>query len=191
MHAVYLTEGAWRGIPLAHWGIGLTMLLEKIVRNNFIRKLRAMCLIKANFNWINKIIFARRMIGLALEQNLIPGKRFSKKGSNCIDAVMTKIFICDKSRIHHHDTCIAGNNWRLLRSGCPSNCCYVALEFWSPPTSNQGPPRNNGENAVLFTNRIWWIKDILWRAQWRTPCWLWSGEYCCRSRFYNHEFANC
>ncbi len=51
------------------------------------------------------------MIGSILERKLIPGECFSKKGSNCINAVMTKIFICDKSRIHHHDACIAGNNF--------------------------------------------------------------------------------
>jgi hypothetical protein len=111
MHAAYLTACTQQGIPLAHWGIGLTVLLEKIVRNNFVHKLRAICLLKADFNWINKIIFAKQMIGSALERNLIPGECFSKKGSNCINAVMTKIFICNKSRIHHHDACIAGNDF--------------------------------------------------------------------------------
>ncbi len=51
------------------------------------------------------------MIGTALERNLIPGKCFSKKGSNCINAVTTKILICDEPRIHHHDACIAGNDF--------------------------------------------------------------------------------
>jgi hypothetical protein len=51
------------------------------------------------------------MIGSALANNLIPGKCFSKKGSNCINAVMTKVFICDESRIHHHNACIAGNDF--------------------------------------------------------------------------------
>jgi hypothetical protein len=111
MHAAYPTSCARRGIPLARWGIGLTVLLEKIVGNNFVYKLQAICLLEADFNWINKIIFARCMIGTALEQNLIPGERFSKKGSNCINAVMTKIFICDESRIHHHDACIASNDF--------------------------------------------------------------------------------
>jgi hypothetical protein len=31
------------------------------------------------------------------------GECFSTRGSNCISAVMTTIFICDKSRIRHHD----------------------------------------------------------------------------------------
>jgi hypothetical protein len=51
------------------------------------------------------------MIRSALERNLIPGKCFSNQGSNCINAIMTKIFICIKSRIHHHDACIADNDF--------------------------------------------------------------------------------
>jgi hypothetical protein len=51
------------------------------------------------------------MIGSALERNLIPGECFSKKGSDCINAIMTKIFICNESRIYHHNACIAGNNF--------------------------------------------------------------------------------
>jgi hypothetical protein len=51
------------------------------------------------------------MIGSSLERNLFPGKCSSKKVSNCINAIMTKIFICVESRIHHHDACIAGNNF--------------------------------------------------------------------------------
>jgi hypothetical protein len=142
MHAAYLTLCARCSIALARWGIGLTVLLEKIVGNNFVHKLRAICLLEADFNWINKIIFARRMIGTALERNLIPGKCFSKKGSNCINAGMTKIFIFDESRIHHHDACIAGNdfgdcyNWAahpiaallLWSFGVPQPAIIVLLE---------------------------------------------------------------
>jgi hypothetical protein len=142
MHAAYLTACAQRGLPLARWWVGLTVLLEKIVGNNFVHKLWAICLLEADFNWINKIIFAKQMIGSALERNLIPGKCFSKKGSNCINAVMTKIFICDESRIHHHDACIAGNDFgdyynhaahpiaaMLLRSfGVPQPAINVLLE---------------------------------------------------------------
>ena len=50
MHAAYLTACTRRGIPLARWGIGLTVLLEKIVGNNFVHKLRTICLLEADFN---------------------------------------------------------------------------------------------------------------------------------------------
>jgi hypothetical protein len=44
-----------RGIPLACWGIGLTVLLEKIVGNNFIHKLRAICLLEADSIGLTKL----------------------------------------------------------------------------------------------------------------------------------------
>jgi hypothetical protein len=111
MHAAYLTACTRKGVPLARWGIGLTVLLQKVAGNNFIHKLRAICLLEADFDWINKVIFAKQMIGSALENNLIPGDFFLKKGSNCINAVMTKLFICDESRIHQQKACIASNNF--------------------------------------------------------------------------------
>ncbi len=55
------------------------------------------------------------MIGMALEKKLIPRECFLKRGSNCISAVITKIFTCDKSRIHHHDTVL---------EGCDFSECY-------------------------------------------------------------------
>ncbi len=63
MHAAYLSACSRKGVPLACWGIGLTVLLEKVVGNNFVHKLRAICLLEADdFNWINKIIFAKLVI---------------------------------------------------------------------------------------------------------------------------------
>ncbi len=82
MHAAYLTACAKKGIPLSRWGVGLTVLLEKIIGNNFVHKLRAICLLEANFNWINQMVYAKRMIGVALTRKMIPGEYFSKKGSN-------------------------------------------------------------------------------------------------------------
>jgi hypothetical protein len=79
MHAAYLTACAHKSVPLVRWRIGLTVLLEKVVGNKFVHKLRAICLLEADFNWINKVIFAKRMIRMAIENNLIPGKCFSKK----------------------------------------------------------------------------------------------------------------
>ncbi len=69
------------------------------------------------------------MNGSALERNLIPGESFSKKGSNCINAVMTKIFICNESRFNHHDACIAGNDF----GDCYDRTAHpiAAISLWS------------------------------------------------------------
>ena len=95
MHAAYLIACAKKGKSLARLGIGLSVLLEKIIGNIFLHKLWAICLLEADFNWVNKMMYAKQMIGTALERKLIPGECFSKSGSNCISAVMTKIFIID------------------------------------------------------------------------------------------------
>ncbi len=129
MHVAYLTACTRKGIPLKWWGVGLTVLLERIIRNNFVHKykLRAICLLEADFNWINKLIFAKRMIGMALEKKLIPGECFSKRGSNCISAVMTKIFICNESRIHHHDMVLEGCNFAECYDRIAHNVAGVSL----------------------------------------------------------------
>jgi hypothetical protein len=133
MHAAYLTACAQKGIPLACWRIGLTVLLKKVVGNNFVHKLRAICLLEADFNWINKIIYAKQMIGFALENNLIPVECFSKKGSNCIHAVMTKTFICNESRIHHHNACLVGNNFSNCYDRMAHPMAAISLKCFSIP----------------------------------------------------------
>jgi hypothetical protein len=40
-----------QGVPLSHWRQGVTVPLEKIAGNNRINKLRAICLLEADFNW--------------------------------------------------------------------------------------------------------------------------------------------
>ena len=79
LHAKKLSLCAKTGIPLARWGRGLTILLEKIMGNNYIHQLRAICLFEADFNWWNKLIFARRMMKLAGEKGCIPDDLFTKR----------------------------------------------------------------------------------------------------------------
>ncbi len=50
MHAVKLTLAASTGVPLANWGNGLTVLLEKVFGNIYIDKMWAICLLEANYN---------------------------------------------------------------------------------------------------------------------------------------------
>ncbi len=51
LHAAKLTICAKNGVSLAQWGKGLAVLLEKIIGNIFVHKLRTICLLEANFNW--------------------------------------------------------------------------------------------------------------------------------------------
>ena len=98
LHAAKLLECAKRGLPLGQWSFGITVLLEKIMGNTYVNKLRAICLFEADFNWLNKLIFAKRMMQLADECNAIPEGIFSRKGRHCDSAAMSKtFFFCDGS----------------------------------------------------------------------------------------------
>ena len=83
LHAAKLSACAGKGVPLARWGICLTVLLEKIMGNNFVNKLRAIALFEADFNWWNKLIFARRLMKLANDTGLIPPEIHSKQFGHC------------------------------------------------------------------------------------------------------------
>jgi hypothetical protein len=133
MHAAYLTACARKGIPLKRWGVGLTVLLKKIIRNNFVHKLQAICLLEADFNWMNKMIFAKWMIGMAMERKLIPEECFLKRGSNCISAVMTKIFTCNESRIHHYNAVIEGCDFADCYDRIAHNVAAISLRAWGVP----------------------------------------------------------
>jgi hypothetical protein len=65
LHAAKLTACARMGVPLTRWSIGLMVLLKKTHENNFIHKMRAICLLEADFNYFNKTIFARWMTASA------------------------------------------------------------------------------------------------------------------------------
>ena len=69
--AAKLTLAATTGIPLIRWGNGLTVLLEKVVGNIYINKMRAICLLEANYNWLNKYVFAKHMMDKAFQEDIV------------------------------------------------------------------------------------------------------------------------
>jgi hypothetical protein len=102
LHASKLSLVACKGVPLSRRNCSLTVLLEKIVGNVFAHKLRAICLLKIDFNLWNKPIFAQRMMQQAINEGSIPQECFAKKNSHCNYAVLTEQFFCDSSRTRHH-----------------------------------------------------------------------------------------
>ena len=95
MHTAKLTLAASTGVPLAHWGNGLTVLLEKVFVNIYIDKMRAICLLEADYNWLNKFVFAKQMRGKAFLGDIIPAEQFAKRGSQATEGVLTSGLFCD------------------------------------------------------------------------------------------------
>ncbi len=73
------------------------------------------------------------MMNSALDKNLIPLECFTKKGSNCINTVMTKIIYCDESRTHHHPIIALGNNFADCYNRVALSVASVALQSFGIP----------------------------------------------------------
>lgn len=133
LHAAKLSICARNGVALARWGIGLTVLLEKIMGNVFVHKLRAVCLLEADFNWWNKLIFAKRMMQQAIQDGSIPQECYAKKNSHCNYAVLTKQFFCDSSRVLHHPTGLGECDFGDCYDRAAHPPTSIALQSWGIP----------------------------------------------------------
>ncbi len=51
--------------------------------------MRAICLLEANYNWLNKLVFAKQMMDKAFEGDIIPVKQFAIGGSQATEGVLT------------------------------------------------------------------------------------------------------
>ena len=95
LQAVKLLLAAATGIPLARWGTGITILLDKVPGNIYIDKMRAICLFEADFNYLNKFVFAKQMMGKALDAGIVPAEQFAKRGSQANQGVLMLGLFCN------------------------------------------------------------------------------------------------
>jgi hypothetical protein len=69
-----LTLAAKLGATLDRWHKALTVLLDKTLGCNLIHKLRAICLVETDYNWLRKLIFAKRMMNNAIAKGIVPAE---------------------------------------------------------------------------------------------------------------------
>jgi hypothetical protein len=109
------------------------VLLKKTRGNNKIHKMRGIVLVECDFNWYMKIVIAWRMFKSTQGKDQVLMECFAKKGSNCINAVMTKIMFCDESCTHHHPTCIGGNDFADCYDRIAHPPASIALQSFGVP----------------------------------------------------------
>jgi hypothetical protein len=111
---------------------------------------------------MNKMIFAKRMIGMAIERKLIPGECFSKRGSNCISAVMTKIL----SAMNQEFTTTMPylRVATLLIATIELRTTLLPFPFEHGASLNQRSTYYSKlwRGCGFFTDRIWRVEAILW-----------------------------
>ncbi len=61
----------------------------------YIDKMRAICLLEANYNGLNKLVFAKQMMDKAFQEDIIPAEKFAKRGSQATERVLTSGLFCE------------------------------------------------------------------------------------------------
>ncbi len=101
-----LTLATSTGVPLARWGNGLTVRLEKVFGNIYMDKMQAICLLEADYDWLNKFVFAKQMMDKAFEGGIIPVEQFAKRGSQATEGVLTSGLFCNIAQALHKTVAI-------------------------------------------------------------------------------------
>ena len=102
-------------------------MLEKEAGNINIDKLRAICLFEADFNWVLKVLYAKRMMGNARENDLVPNELFATAGQNATNATMAKVMYSDVQRTFHRNHAVASVDLGQCYDSVAHGFCSLAL----------------------------------------------------------------
>jgi hypothetical protein len=89
-HALRVTLALKKGIALERWANGLSVMLEKMFGVRLVSKLRAILLMEADFNAMNKEVYGVRMLDTARRYKLMPEEIFSKKNRTADNGGLAK-----------------------------------------------------------------------------------------------------
>ncbi len=176
MHAAKLTLAASTGVPLARWGNRLTVLLEKVFGNIYIDKMLAVCLLEANYSWLNKFVFAKLMTDKAFQGEIIPAEQFAKRGSQVTEGVLTSGLFCDLAWALHKTV--------ALESVDLANC-YDAVAHLITSIALQSFKVHKVMVAMMLyvlKTMTWYLKTAFDQSksylgvQFWTPVWAWARE---------------
>ncbi len=168
------------------------VLLETIMGNVFVHKVCTICLLEANFNWWNKLIFAKCMMQQTIQNGSIPQECYAKKYSHCNNAVLTKQFFCDSSCVLHHPARLGECNFGDCYDRAAHPPTSMALQSWGIP-----------KPAIrVFLNTIQTMQYVLKTGFRESPSryggtstapnsGLQQGSGASPPRIYGPEFPNC
>jgi hypothetical protein len=94
-HALQVLLALKKGIALERWSNGLLVMLEKMFGVRLVSKLRAILLMEADFNAINKEVNGVRMLDTARKYKLVPEEIFSEKNRMADNGGLAKTLFYD------------------------------------------------------------------------------------------------
>lgn len=133
LHVTNINLAATRGEPLQRWCEGVNVLLEKIAGDSHIDKLRAICLLEADFNWWLKVIFARRMMSHMSSTGTLPPEQGATNGKTPLDTSLLKQLFYDQANILHEDCSSSSTDAAYCYDSANHAACSIALQAVGVP----------------------------------------------------------
>ena len=121
------------GVPLERWGNGLTVLLEKEFGSIYIDKLRAICLFEADFNWLSKLIFAKRMMSQAMDKGMIPPEQIARAGTDANVGTVLKHLHNDIHRTMHINSAVVSADLTNCYDAVHHSIASIAVQAMGVP----------------------------------------------------------
>jgi hypothetical protein len=128
LHVNSINMATTKGSPLTRWGRGVTVLLEKLVGTAKIDKLRAICLLEADFNWWLKVVFARRLMQQMKLAGAIPLEQGAVKGKTTTHNSLLKQLFFDQANILHEDCALSSTDAENCYDAVNHAACSIALQ---------------------------------------------------------------
>ena len=120
MHSLMSTIATATGYSFDRWQNGLTVLLEKKEGLRIIQKLRAILLMEADFNMVNKIMIGDRMIKQAEKHGELPADTIGgRKDMASHEGGLNRVLMSDVSRQRRQD---------LLMLSEDADTCYDRMQ---------------------------------------------------------------
>ena len=133
LHVRSINLAASRGNPLDRWREGVTVLLEKVAGNNRIDKLRAICLLEADFNWWLKVHFAKKMTHQMKSSGVLPIEQGATSGKTALDSSMTKQLFFDQANILHQTAAVSSTDAANCYDAVNHTAVSLALQAMTVP----------------------------------------------------------
>ena len=98
-----------------------------------IDKLRAIILFEADFSWLLKIIFSKKLMGRAIEMDLLPQEFFAQKGMSAMDAILTQTLWCDINHLQHRTFSVVSADLSQCFDSVGHALCSLSLQGFGAP----------------------------------------------------------
>jgi len=109
IHASFCNAVSSFGVSISRWEKGLTVMLEKIKNNIRVNKLRAILLMEADFNFVNKLMFGHRLMAHTHRHHRLPKELYGGLQNKSAQEVgINRRLTLDIFRLKRRNGAIAG-----------------------------------------------------------------------------------